>query len=102
MPQVKGSDVTKVVIACDAGMGSSVLVATTMKKRLKRYGVKVKHKPVDEIPADAQVVLCHADLADRARKAHPDAVVVPFHLFLGDPAFGQVEQAIADGGTLRS
>ena len=102
MPEVNGSDVKKVVIACDAGMGSSVLVATTMKRMLKPYGVKVQHKPVTEIPADAQVVLCHAGLADRAREVRPDVVVVPFHAFLGDPAFAQVEQAIAGGGVLRS
>ena len=78
MTTINGSDVTKVVIACDAGMGSSVMVASTMKKKLKKYDVDVVHTPVNEIPADAQVVLCHAGLADRARRVNPDAVVVPF------------------------
>jgi mannitol-specific phosphotransferase system IIBC component len=102
MPQVNGSDVKKVIIACDAGMGSSVMVASTMKKKLKKYDVDVVHSPVNEIPADAQVVLCHAGLADRARMINPNAVVVPFQVFMGDPAFAKVESAIKDGGTLES
>jgi galactose PTS system EIIB component len=102
MPQVNGSDVKKVIIACDAGMGSSVMVASTMKKKLKKYDVDVVHSPVNEIPADAQVVLCHAGLADRARLINPNAVVVPFQIFMGDPAFAKVENAIKDGGSLES
>ncbi len=102
MPQVNGSDVKKVIIACDAGMGSSVMVASTMKKKLKKYDVDVVHSPVNDIPADAQVVLCHAGLADRARMISPNAVVVPFQIFMGDPAFAKVENAIKDGGTLES
>lgn len=102
MPQINGSDVKKVVIACDAGMGSSVMVASTMKKKLKKYDVTVEHTPVNNIPADAQVVLCHAGLADRARGIAPNAVVVPFQVFMGDPAFAKVESAIKDGGVLES
>jgi galactose PTS system EIIB component len=102
MPQIKGSDVRKVVIACDAGMGSSVMVASTMKKKLKKYDVTVEHTPVNNIPAGTQVVLCHAGLADRAKGIAPDAVVVPFNVFMGDPAFAKVESAIKDGGVLES
>jgi len=102
MPQVNGSDVKKVIIACDAGMGSSVMVASTMKKKLKKYDVDVVHSPVNDIPADAQVVLCHAGLADRAKMINPNAVVVPFQIFMGDPAFAKVENAIKDGSTLES
>lgn len=100
MTTVAGSDVTKLVVACDAGMGSSVMLASQMRKRLKKYDVVVEHVPVNSIPADAQVVLCHAGLADRARGISPGAVVVPFQLFMGDPAFDKVESAIRDGGSL--
>jgi PTS system mannitol-specific IIB component len=102
MPQVNGSDVKKVIIACDAGMGSSVMVASTMRKKLKKYDVEVGHTPVNSIPADAQVVLCHAGLAERAKMINPNAVVIPFQIFMGDPAFAKVENAIKDGGSLES
>ena len=100
MPTIAGNDVKKVVIACDAGMGSSVMLASQMRKRLKKYDVAVEHVPVNSIPQDTQVVLCHSGLAQRAQGIAPEAVVVPFNVFMGDPAFDKVEAAIRDGGTL--
>jgi mannitol-specific phosphotransferase system IIBC component len=98
MPEINGKDITKVVIACDAGMGSSVMVASQMRQRLKKYDVAVDHLAVNSIPADTQVVVTHASLAQRAQGMAPGAVVVPFQLFMGDPAFDRVESAIRDGG----
>ena len=100
MSEVNGRDIRKVVIACDAGMGSSVMVASQMRQRLKQYDVTVEHVPVNDIPADTQVVVCHAGLADRARGIAPGAVVVPFQVFMGDPAFERVVAAVRDGGSL--
>ncbi|MFD8500516.1 PTS system, mannitol-specific IIB component [Amycolatopsis xylanica] len=100
MSSIEGSDIKKVIIACDAGMGSSVMVASQLAKRLKPYKVKVEHTPVDEIPADAQLVLCQEGLVSRARKASGDAVVLGFQSFLGDPLFDRVEAAISGGGSL--
>ena len=100
MPEVSGSDIRRIVIACDAGMGSSVMVASQMRQRLKQYDVAVEHVPVNDIPADAQVVVCHAGLAQRARAIAPNAVVVPFQVFMGDPAFERVVAAVRDGGPL--
>jgi mannitol-specific phosphotransferase system IIBC component len=100
MPELNGRDIRTVVIACDAGMGSSVMVASQMRARLKKYNVAVEHLAVNSIPADAQLVVCHAGLAQRAQGMAPGAVVIPFQLFMGDPAFERVEAAIRDGGTL--
>lgn len=91
---IDGAGVRKVIIACDAGMGSSVMVASSMKKKLAPYGVDVTHTPVDQIPSDATIVLTQEGLAERARKAAPQARVVPFQSYVGDPAFAQVEEAI--------
>ncbi|WP_304452082.1 PTS lactose transporter subunit IIB [Nocardiopsis sp. YSL2] len=100
MTSIQGSDVRKVVVACDAGMGSSVLLTNQLKKQLKPYGVTVEHAQVDRVPGDADVVVCHAGLVDRARGNLPDKVVVGFQMFMGDPAFARLEQAIKEGETL--
>ncbi len=102
MPTINGSDVKKVIVACDAGMGSSVMVATTLRSQLGKHGVDVVHTPVDEIPADATVVVCHQGLAARAQATVPSAVVVPFTVFMGDPAFAALERAISQGDDLVS
>jgi PTS system mannitol-specific IIC component len=99
---VPGKRITRLVVACDAGMGSSVMLASQMKKRLEPYGVTVEHKPVNEIPADAQLVLTHADLAGRAQGVVPGAVVVSFQSFMGDPAFDRVEAMVRDGAEVRA
>jgi len=102
MPAVQGSDVRKVVIACDAGMGSSVMLASQLKKQLKKHNVAVEHTPVNSIPADADVVLTHVGLADRARATVPDKVVLTFQVYLGDPAFNKLVQAVKDGERIES
>jgi mannitol-specific phosphotransferase system IIBC component len=101
VPTIAGADIRKVVVACDAGMGSSVMLASQMRKKLKPYNVEVEHSPVNNIPQDAQIVLTQAELADRARGIAPNAVVVPFKQFMGDPAFTKIENAIKDGGEIR-
>jgi mannitol PTS system EIICBA or EIICB component len=100
---INGRDVKKLVIACDAGMGSSVMVASAMKKKLAASGVEVTHTPVNGIPADAQLILCHSGLLSRAEAIAPKgAVIVPFDQYMGDPAFTRVENAIKNGETLES
>lgn len=100
-PTIAGSEVKKVVVACDAGMGSSVMLASQLRTRLKPYGVTVEHVAISEIPAGTRLVLTHADLAERARLTVPQAVVVEFQMFLGDPAFDRLEKAIKEGGEIR-
>src|SRR5438093_1512993 len=84
----QAGDVKLVVFACEAGMGSSLIGANQLKKRVKDAGldVKVIHSPVNEIPRDADVVVAHEGLAARARSAAPQAVVLSFKNFLNNPA----------------
>ncbi len=100
MTTIDGSSVKKLIVACDAGMGSSVMLASTLKKQLAKSGVTVEHSPVATIPGDADVVVTQAGLADRARGVVPDVPVVPFQLFLGDPAVTKLVKAIQDGSTV--
>ena len=94
MAIVDGGSVRKLVVACDAGMGSSVMLASQLKRELRKLPVVVEHHPVSAIPADADVVLCHAGLAERVRGTAPGSVVVGFRVFLGDPNVAKVVAAI--------
>jgi mannitol-specific phosphotransferase system IIBC component len=98
MTTLDGASVTKLIVACDAGMGSSILLATTLKKQLATNGVTVEHAAVREIPADADVVVTQNNLAARVREVVAEGVpVVAFQLFLGDPAVTAVVDAIRNG-----
>ncbi|GAA3036585.1 PTS lactose transporter subunit IIB [Streptosporangium longisporum] len=100
MASIESKDIHKIVVACDAGMGSSVMLATQLRKQLKDQNVRVEHAPVNAIPADADVVVCHAGLANRARATVPDTVLIPFQVFIGDPAVTRLVAAIKSGGTV--
>jgi PTS system mannitol-specific IIB component len=97
VPTIDGSSIKKLIVACDAGMGSSVMLASTLKKQLAKNGVTVEHSPVAHIPQDADVVVTQAGLADRARGVVPDIPVIPFQLFLGDPTITKLVKAIQSG-----
>jgi mannitol PTS system EIICBA or EIICB component len=88
MVEKAADQVRLIVFACEAGMGSSLIGANQLKKRVKDAGldVQVIHSPVNEIPPNADVVLAHQGLAERARKSAPNAVVIPFTNFLNNPA----------------
>lgn len=98
MTTIDPKNVKKLVVACDAGMGSSAMLAGTLKKQLAKNGITVEHTAVAGIPADADLVLTHAGLLDRAKGvAGPSKPVVPFNLFLGDPAVTRIVQALQAG-----
>ena len=97
MPSISGSDIHKVIVACDAGMGSSVMLASQLKRQLSGHSVTVEHTPVNSIPGDADVVVVHWGLADRARVSAPDTVIVPVQVFIGDPAVNALVAAVKNG-----
>ena len=104
MPQsVAAADVSTIILACEAGMGSSLMSVNALKKKLKKAnvsGVSVLHKPARAIPENAQVVIVHKGLAKVARSKAPNAVVVTFNQFLNDPAFDRIVNAFAQNGEL--
>jgi len=85
-------------------MGSSLIGANQLKKRRKdaHLDVRVIHSPVNEIPADTDVVIAHEGLAERARKAAPQAVVLSFRNFLSNTASDQLIRQLAAGGSISS
>lgn len=95
-PLTEGGAVKKVIFACDAGMGSSAMGATKFRNRIKaeRPDLIVTNTSVDNIPADADVVVCQQVLADRARASAPQAHLVAIGNFLADPGLDELYQAL--------
>jgi PTS system mannitol-specific IIC component len=85
--------VKKIVFACDAGMGSSAMGATKLRKKLQAAGfggIAVIHSPVSEVPADADNIVCHKELGGRAREANPRAKLVTITDFLNAPEYEEL------------
>ena len=87
--------IEKIAFACDAGMGSSAMGATVLKKKLTAAGltgIEVIHTPVSSIPADVQIVVTHQELGERAAHSNPNARLVLITNFLAAPEYeGLVE-----------
>lgn len=84
------TEVKKIVFACDAGMGSSAMGATVLRKKLAAAGlnqIEVCHSPVSSIPADAQVVVTHKELRERAVHSNPSAELILIQNFLAAPEY---------------
>lgn len=97
-PIITGT-VKKIVFACDAGMGSSAMGATLLRKKIKAAGlsgIEVIHAPVSEIPQDAQLIVTHYELRERAASSCPTARLVTITNFMGAPEYDTLVQELAE------
>lgn len=78
------SEVNKIVFACDAGMGSSAMGASILRKKLTKaeIPVKVTNTAISDIPSDADIVITHKTLTDRAKLKAPGAEHISIDDFL--------------------
>ena len=97
MTTIAAADIRKIVLACEAGMGSSALVVSQLKKELSGLPVVVEHTSVGRIPPDADLIICHRSLSERARQAGGGHPVVAFDTFIGDPVFRRIAEALRSG-----
>jgi PTS system mannitol-specific IIC component len=86
-----------VIFACDAGMGSSAMGATLLRTKLKAAGitdVTVVNKAVADLTTDAEFVITHSGLTDRARHTAPDAVHITVENFMATPKYDEVVEIL--------
>lgn len=84
--EIRSDEIKKIVFACDAGMGSSAMGATKFRKRIRPLGVKIEvtNSSVDTIPEDADLVISHVKLVERAKRNSPNAEHIFIEDFLSD------------------
>ena len=93
-------DIKKIVFACDAGMGSSAMGATVLRKKIKAAGIEgieVVHASVSEIPKDAQIVVTHEHLSERAAHSNPTAKLVLITNFMTAPQYDELVEELKSG-----
>ena len=92
-------NIKKIIFACDAGMGSSAMGATKFRNRIKasRPDITVTNPSVDNIPADCDIAVVQAVLAERAKKSAPQARLITIGNFLADPALDTLYTQLTAG-----
>ncbi len=95
---ISADQVNTIILACEAGMGSSLMSVNSLKKKLKKANVgnvKVVHQAARAISPDTQLIVVHKGLEKVVRGKAPNAVVITFSHFLNDPAFDKLVDALA-------
>jgi len=92
--------ISNIVFACDAGMGSSAMGATVLRKKLKDAGVTgvtVTNKAIANLDGTADLVITQRELTNRAKEHEPKAVHVSVDNFMNSPAYDEVVATVAEG-----
>lgn len=97
-------NVQHVIFACDAGMGSSAMGASLLRKKVKEAGldIKVTNTAISNLPNDAQVVITQEELTPRAKQKVPNAYHISVDNFLSSPKYDQLISQLNDGNNAPS
>lgn len=90
--EINKNNVQKIVFACDAGMGSSAMGASLLRDKFKKANVDVEvtNTAINQLPEDADLIITHKDLTDRAKNKRPDAIHVSVENFLNSPKYQEL------------
>ncbi len=92
-----GKEIRSIVFACDAGMGSSAMGASVLRKKIQSAGhgeVTVINKAISDLSDTYDLVVTHQDLTERARQKTPSAIHVSVDNFMGSPRYDEIVELI--------
>ncbi|WP_277624388.1 PTS mannitol transporter subunit IICBA [Mycolicibacterium neoaurum] len=92
-----GGRIQNIVFACDAGMGSSAMGASVLRKKVNAAGfgdVKVTNQSIANLTDSYGLVVTHRDLTDRAKQRTGSAVHVSVEDFMSTPAYDEIVELL--------
>lgn len=91
-------NVEKIVFACDAGMGSSAMGASILRNKVKKAGlnIEVTNTAINNLPDDADIVITHKDLTERAKAKLPQAQHISVENFLNSPKYDELVEKLKE------
>jgi len=95
-----GKEIRSIVFACDAGMGSSAMGASVLRKKVQAAGhdeVTVVNKAISNLTDTFDLVVTHQDLTERAQQKTPSAIHVSVDNFMGSPRYDEIVELISEG-----
>ena len=94
---VANNNIRLIVFACDAGMGSSAMGATVLSEKMKKSGVDVKiiNRSIENIPAEADLVICHQNLLERAKRAISSAEFITINNYVAAPQYDDLVKRLS-------
>ncbi|WP_409420774.1 PTS mannitol transporter subunit IICBA [Pseudaeromonas sp. ZJS20] len=91
------SAIKRIIVACDAGMGSSAMGASMLRKKVQDAGlpIEVTNLAINNLDESADLVITHRDLTDRARRHAPHARHISLSNFLDNALYQNLVQELA-------
>ncbi|MDX1875955.1 PTS mannitol transporter subunit IICBA [Mycolicibacterium sp. 120266] len=89
--------ISSIVFACDAGMGSSAMGASVLRKKVQAAGfgdVKVTNQSIANLTDSYGLVVTHRDLTDRARQRTGSAIHVSVDDFMSTPRYDEIVELL--------
>ncbi|WP_134765642.1 PTS mannitol transporter subunit IICBA [Nocardioides sp. 1609] len=89
--------INSIVFACDAGMGSSAMGASVLRKKIRAAGfadVSVVNKAISNLNDDIDLVVTHQDLTARAQQRTPSAAHVSVENFMNSPRYDEIVELV--------
>ena len=86
-------EVKRIIFACDAGMGSSAMGASIMRKKVKDAGldISVTNSSINNLTdEDGLLVITQNELTQRAKQKTPNATQVSVDNFLNSPKYEEI------------
>src|SRR5690625_2669112 len=92
------NEVNKIVFACDAGMGSSAMGASLLRKKMQEAGIEttVINSAINQIPDDADIIITHKNLTDTAKARKANAYHISVENFLNSPKYDELIEQLKD------
>lgn len=88
------AQVTKIIFACDAGMGSSAMGASLLRDKVKKAGltnISVTNKAISKLQDEpGLLVVTQEELADRALQKTPNAMHISVDNFMDQQRYDQI------------
>ena len=88
------SEVKKIAVACDAGMGSSAAAASMLRREVKELDLEVINIAINDLDESAHLVITHEDLTPRAKQKLPNAMHMSITNFMDKGFYEQLAKEL--------
>ena len=96
---IKKLEIKKIVVACDAGMGSSAMGATVLKKIAKEKGldtITIVNSAISNLDDSADIIITQKSLTNLAKEKMPNKIHLSINNFMDKNFYNEIVDKIKE------
>ncbi len=96
---IKKVEIKKIVVACDAGMGSSAMGATVLKKIAKEKGldtITIVNSAISNLDNSADIIITQKSLTNLAKEKMPNKIHLSINNFMDKNFYNEIVDKIKE------